>query len=459
MFDDFVQDNRDELVETLRSLLQIPSVKSNAVPGSPFGEGPSAALEYVLSIAEKRGFRVRNYDGYAGHVEYGEGHDYIAVLSHLDVVPPGNDWSSDPFAADVRDGLVFARGAIDDKGPAMSTLWALVALKELGIEPKRKIRLIFGLDEEADWNCVRYYFEQEHAPLGGFTPDADFPLIYAEKGTAVLRLKVAQDKDPMSPCVIKLEAGQRVNMVPDQAYAVVDCHSETSAREWEQKILKESKQRQIAVDVSVHGEHIQIAVHGVSAHASTPEHGVNAIVALAGLLSSNSISNASMWRALANFDTAGRGLGIESCDEVTGELTCNLGVARLENDYYDFFFDIRYPIDLTPDDLLAKCSEHVTDKWTVSYEGGMKPLYVPKDSPVIQVLTEVYEHYMGESAEAITIGGATYARAIPNAVAFGPLFPGQADLAHQKDESWSIEDYLKCIKIYADAMMRLANTL
>ena len=304
MWAEFVERNRNEMVSTLQGLLQIDSVRGEAGPGQPFGEGPDRALRYMLELAEKRGFRTESVDGYAGHVEYGEGTDYIAVLSHLDVVPAGSGWTYPPFAAEVHDGKIYARGAVDDKGPAMSTLWALFALKDAGIQPKRKIRLIFGLDEESDWDCMAHYFEREPLPLGGFTPDSDFPLIYAEKGLATLRLVQAEDSDVMSPRVIRFEGGTRLNMVPDYAYAVVDCYSETAARDCEQKLLKDARQRQVELDISVSGTRLQLVVHGRSAHASHPDAGVNAIVLLAQLLGSQPIANSSMWRTIGLQDTA-----------------------------------------------------------------------------------------------------------------------------------------------------------
>lgn len=459
MIKDFIQASETEMVSSLQELLQIPSVEESPEPGHPFGQGPAKALKYMLDRAEREGFTVQDVDGYAGHIEYGEGDPYVAVLAHLDVVPAGSNWTYPPFGAEIHDGKVYARGAIDDKGPAMSALWALIALKRLGMKPARKIRLILGLDEESGWACMKYYFSKEPQPLGGFTPDADFPLIFAEKGVVTLRAEVKADVDSMSPRVVAFEGGQRTNMVPDHAYAVVECHSETAAAEWEQKVRKCAKQNQIDVEVTVSGSRIQIVTHGVSAHGSEPDQGVNAIVQLAGVLSGQAVSNASMWRAIAAQDTKGCALGLESSDDVTGHLTSNLGRAILEGDHYSFLFNIRYPIDLSKEELLARAKEYVSDKWRVSLEGGHDALHVPVDSPVVQTLQKVYVDLTGEPATPIAIGGATYARAITNAVAFGPLFPGQPELAHQKDECWALSDYFRCTEIYAHAMFELANTL
>jgi succinyl-diaminopimelate desuccinylase len=460
VFTDWIESNHDAMVKSLVDLLRIRSVKGEGTEGMPFGEGPNEALEFVLHLASSMGFCVRNLNGYAGHVEFGDSEEYIAVLSHLDVVPAvSSDWTSDPFQAEIRNGYVYARGAIDDKGPALSTLWALYALKESSYVPRKKIRLIFGVDEESDWSCVDYYFRHEPMPVGGFTPDADFPLIYAEKGVATLRLRTPAELDSMTPCVIRLECGQRVNMVPDAAYCVIDCHSETAAREWEQRLQKESKSRQLDVDVSVHGSCIQLVVHGHSAHASTPDVGVNAIAGLAGLIVSAPISNSWMWRMIAAQDTRGKGLGMDCEDDITGPLTSNLGLATLDENTYAFSFNVRYPIHLDSNELIARCRSYVADKWEVDLVSNLDPHYVPTDSTIVQTLMQVYHQSTGENREPLVTGGATYARAIPNAVAFGPLFPGHLDLAHQQDECWSLQDFFKCAQIYAHAMMELSNNL
>ncbi|GMA52502.1 dipeptidase PepV [Alicyclobacillus contaminans] len=459
MFASFVQAHREEMVSTLQDLLRIPSVKGPAVPNGPFGHATAEALQYMLDLGSRHGLRVKNVDGYAGHIEYGEGDEYVGVLSHLDVVPEGTGWTYPPFGAEIHDGKVYARGAVDDKGPAMSTFWALVALKELGMKPRRKIRLIFGLDEESDWECMKYYFEKEPAPLGGFTPDADFPMIYAEKGVCTLVIRVAADTDSLNPQVIRFEGGHRDNMVPDYALAVVDCHSETAASEWEQRIRKDARARQIDVDVEQRESHVEIRVRGVSAHGSMPHLGRNAIVSLAQVLSGQPVSNASMWRFVAAQDHEGKNLGIDDADDVTGALTSNLGCAALRNGQFELLFNIRFPVHLSADQVLERCRQYIPDKWFVDLRNTLDPLYVPLESPVIRVLQNVYRTQVGFDSEPLAIGGATYARTIPNAVAFGPQFPGDPDCAHQADESWSLERYLQCIQIYAHAMFELANTL
>ncbi|WAH35082.1 dipeptidase PepV [Alicyclobacillus dauci] len=459
MIKEYIEQNRDVIVSTLQDLLRIESVKGHPIQGGPFGMGPASALNYILSLAEERGFVTKNVDGYAGHIEYGEGEEYVAVVSHLDVVPAGDGWTHPPYGAEIHGGRVYARGAIDDKGPAMSTVWALFALKELGIQPKRKIRLIFGLDEESDWQCMEHYFRYEPKPIGGFTPDASFPLIYAEKGLTTFRIDIPADAESMSLQVLSFEGGERFNMVADHAVARVDCHSATAANEFALRLRKSAKEAQMTTSIESEDCIVTVQVNGVSAHASRPDSGVNAVIQLAQLLGSGTVSNSSMWRTIGSWDTKGRGLGIDTEDEETGPLTANLGKAELVDGTYRFYINIRFPIRLKVDQLLQTAQSYLSDKWQVSVIEHLPPLYIDPQSVLVQTLMDVYRSFFDDGLEPRTIGGATYARAIPNAVAFGALLPGRDDFAHKVDENWIVDDFLTCIEIYAEAMTQLSNKL
>ncbi|MCK9909747.1 Sapep family Mn(2+)-dependent dipeptidase, partial [Microbacteriaceae bacterium K1510] len=181
---DEVEKRKADLIEATQAFLQINSVMDmdSARAGAPFGEGVQEALSYALQVCADAGMEVKDVGGYAGHAQFGQGDKLIGVLSHVDVVPVGEGWTTPPFAAEIVDGKIVARGAIDDKGPTMAAIFAAKIVKELGLPLQKRVRLIFGTDEETNWRCVRRYFETEEMPMMGFTPDADFPLIYAEKG-------------------------------------------------------------------------------------------------------------------------------------------------------------------------------------------------------------------------------------------------------------------------------------
>ena len=179
-----IENRKQDLLADTQSLLKIKSVldEENQTDTAPFGVGVKEALEYMLNLGEKDGFTVKNVDHVAGHIEMGEGEELLGILCHVDVVPEGDGWSSDPYGAEIRDGKIFARGAIDDKGPTMAAYYAMKVIKELGLSLNKRVRMIIGTDEESNWRCVNHYFEVEEMPTVGFAPDADFPIINAEKG-------------------------------------------------------------------------------------------------------------------------------------------------------------------------------------------------------------------------------------------------------------------------------------
>lgn len=176
---------RDDIIKSTQEICRIRSVESDGKEGMPFGEGVNEALEYALNLSKKLGFKTQNIDGYVGYAEYGEGEDYVAVLGHLDIVPEGDGWIYPPYEAQIHDGKIYARGAVDDKGPIIAALYGLYAIKELGLKLNKKVRIIYGTNEETGCSDMQYYLKKEKSPVLGFTPDSDFPLIFAEKGITI----------------------------------------------------------------------------------------------------------------------------------------------------------------------------------------------------------------------------------------------------------------------------------
>src|SRR5690606_21631774 len=184
------QARKEELIQELQQLIQIESVKdeNNFSDIMPFGAGPKAALEFMLQKGLEQGMTTKNVDHMAGHIEMGQGKELVGVLCHVDVVPAGDaaSWTYPPFEGQVADGKLFGRGAIDDKGPTMAAWLAMKLIHDAKIPLKKRVRMIIGTDEESGFQCVTRYFEKEEMPTIGFAPDADFPLINAEKGIAHL---------------------------------------------------------------------------------------------------------------------------------------------------------------------------------------------------------------------------------------------------------------------------------
>lgn len=446
-------DNRDELIRATQEVIRIASVKeAPAGAGKPFGKGIAQALEYVLAKGRELGFACENYSGYAGHIEFGEGPETVGVLCHLDVVPAGEGWSTAPFGGEIIDGKLYGRGAIDDKGPAMAALYGLAALKESGWQPKRRIRIILGCDEESGWECMEHYLPLAGKPEIGFAPDAEFPVINSEKGILMVRLSGSL-RSPKGMELLELEGGNRPNMVPDR------CRVKLKGLENDGLLLKGAAKIGAKMDLEQDETGTVMLFKGVSAHGSMPETGVNAISYALAMLDHLGFEHGviNFLHRNIGFSHDGRGLNIEVKDDISGPLTANMGMINLTAGQVSVLLDIRYPVTFSQEQILARLADSLPADVSHIAVGGHRPLHVDGDSQLIQVLQQVYEKHTGEEAKLISIGGGTYARALDNAVAFGPVFPGQPELAHQPDEHIAISHLVKLAEIYGDAIAKLSR--
>ncbi len=455
---------KEEIVKSTQEIIKIKSVEDEAKPNMPFGEGPYKALEYALELSKSLGFKTKNLEGYAGYAEFGEGDESVGVLVHLDVVPEGTGWTYPPYGAEIHDDKIFGRGTIDDKGPAIATIYAMKALKESEVSLNRKIRVIFGTNEETGWGCMDYYFKHEKPPTMAFTPDADFPVIHGEKGIIVFDL--VQKLNSNGCCGIKLidlKGGNAPNMVPDYAEAVLEVED---IAKLEEKFKEYKKEKNNMVTIDIKNNIVKVIAKGISAHGSTPEKGENAISYLMNVLSyfmdgeCDICDFINLYNERIGFKHYGEGIGCGYEDSISGKLNFNPGLIKLEGDKIKLTINVRYPIKSSAKEVYDGIRKNLngTKVELVEGKGDTKPLYVAKDNFLVEKLMKVYREQTGDlEREPITIGGGTYARAMENAVAFGPMFPGQPDVAHQKDEYISIEHLIKITKIYAHALYELAK--
>lgn len=467
-FDKAIEAMREDIIATTQQLVRLKSVETAPQDGAPFGTDIRKCLDKTLEICSDIGFKTQNFDGYAGHAEYGEGEDIVGILVHLDVVPEGSGWDYDPYGAELADGKIFGRGTIDDKGPAVAAMYALKAVKDSGEKFNKRVRLIIGCDEESGrWDCMKHYFKHAEMPDCGFSPDADFPIINSEKGILIFHLKKEFPKTGSCGCeglrVKSLKGGNKVNMVPDYCECELSIKQDLSDKI--QKTVEYMNDKlNTKLTAEINGEKCIIKAYGVSAHGSTPEKGVNAVSHMVSFLAKLPLCASEQTdyiRFLDNhigMEVDGRSFGLSMKDDVSGILTFNLGIIDLNEEKGSVSINIRYPVTKTRNDVYDIIKSKIAEYGIQLVEGDEKdPLYVPADNFLVKKLQKVYEEVTGTKAELISIGGGTYARAIKNAVAFGPLFPGKEELAHQKNEYIEIEDLIKSTKIYAEAIYELVK--
>ncbi|SNS03305.1 succinyl-diaminopimelate desuccinylase [Anaerovirgula multivorans] len=455
MLDKKILDMKDEILEAVRQSIMIRSVESEKKEGAPFGEGVQKALEHALKLADDMGFRTVSLDNMIGYAEYGSGEEMIAVLGHLDVVPEGDGWTYPPFAAEIHENRIYGRGILDDKGPTIGALFALKAIKVMGIPLSKRVRIIFGTNEERGSKGIKYYVERDEMPVAGFTPDAQYPIINAEKGIFTCTLIKPLSKQGKLR-LTRISGGTAPNVVPSYAEASIETGQEQKNK------IKEILKNIDFIEFQ-DNESLILKSHGISAHGSTPELGRNAITQLVEFL--NMLDFAGDVKQLFEFittyidkETDGKNLGINLKDEVSGKLTLNIGTIQGDHTKVSLELNIRYPVTTTIDDFINKL-EWYTRKFGIQISNirHKKPLYVEPNTDLIKKLQKVYFEKTGDEPELIAIGGGTYAKSMDNIVAFGPLFKGELDLTHQPDEYMTIDSLIKNIQIIAAAIHELAK--
>lgn len=454
MFDEFIEKESENIIKSLSDLIKIPSVSIETNNSNePFGKDCNDALTYILKLGESMGFRTKNIDNYCGYIEFGDGKELVGIIGHLDVVPASTQdgWTTHPFSPTIRDGKLFGRGSIDDKGPVVAALYAMKAIKDTTKVSKR-IRLILGLNEEKDWNCIKYYKKSEEWPSIGFSPDANFPAIYAEKGIMSIELKnifSINDYDILDICC----NNNALNVVPK--YCSITLKSNGSIKD-----LNGNNDIKIT---HLDSNTIKIESFGVSAHAAHPELGKNAIKPLVEFLINNFEFNSnylSKLYELGLFDIySPKFLSNTKIEDESGVLTSNVAVLNYEDGNLVIKINLRVPVNTSLNTIKGKYDllKNIFEGLDVKMFGTQEPLYVSKDSYLVKTLVQIYNKKTNSNKEAIAIGGGTYARAFKNFISYGMTMPGDLDMCHQVDEFVSIDKLILSSKIYAEAIYELSK--
>ncbi|MBQ3022683.1 MAG: Sapep family Mn(2+)-dependent dipeptidase [Clostridia bacterium] len=413
--------NYNEFLTDLKRVISINSINANCgevTENAPLGKGINDAIEEFLSIGNRMGMKTKNLDGYCGYIEIGEGEKMVGIIAHADTVETGDGWDYDALSCTVTDDGVYGRGVADDKGPALLALYAMKEVMDSGKSLNKRVRLIIGGDEESGGNrCINRYKESEETPSVSFSPDADYPVVFGEKG--ILRVRIFGEEKNIAPD-FKFEGGKIVNIVPEEAHAFIDGKA--------------------------------LSAKGKSAHGSTPELGENAILKLAPEICARYPE--STFARLVSLSSA-QSLGIDIKDEMT-RLTINPAIMVADSKNCSLSYDIRYPLTANGDAIMDSIKKAVEEKGLcVEFSLHEKPLYVPRDSHLVTTLTKIYEEHTDFDPTPIAIGGGTYAKAFPNCVAFGIIFPGEDAHIHGPNEFWSHESIKLNFDIIKDAILRL----
>lgn len=447
-----------KMIESLQACIKIKSISGEA-------KGTQEALGFYLNLAQTMGFKMSKVNNFGGIIEFGESEKSIGIIVHLDTVPEGTGWKYPPYEGQIQDGKIYGRGAIDDKGPAISVLYALKAIKDSGIKPNCKIQIIIGLDEETVWNTTPKLLENVKEPDFSFVPDSKFPIVIAEKGLIWLEIKKDFDQTNKPSILIKnmLGGSESLNIVPDYCEATLEC-AEDQIKIIDKQLISFLKEKDFDLKLEKNNSIIKLLSRGKAAHAFSCDEGQNAISQLINFLSRLDIAEEQK-KFLDSYNTKigmeyyGESLGLALEDEITGKLTVSPGYILLDDKSVTLKVDIRFPASEDLRSVKTKIeSGFKIFKGNLKILDSLESLNFPEDDPNILKLLQVYRDYTGESdAEPLGMGGTTFSKAFKHAVAFGPTFPGMAKVEHQPDEYMEIDHLLKCTEIYALAIKALAT--
>lgn len=427
-----VKGKEAEFLAGLKKVMKVDSVKGLAETGAPFGKGPKKALETALDLASALGFETKIVSDAVGYAQYGTNNDeYIGVVGHLDVVEAGSGWSYPPFDLTLENGVLYGRGVLDNKGPAISTLYALAVLKELNIPLSKTIRILFGTDEESGSADIPLYLATEKPPIYGFTPDCKYPAVYGERGLVGIEIVTVMPEKELKQ-ISNFKGTFTRSSVPD--------HLEVTLKNGE-----------------------EILIEGKRAPSNAPEMGENVLTKFAEIATNEHFFTGELadyfsWLATAlHLKHDGSGLGIDFSDQASGKLMLTPYAFKIEKNKVHLTLSIRYPVSVTEENILVELKQHLPMDSQLQIIRKMPATSFPLDHPMLKIMQEVYEECTGMDGTPVTTTGATYARTMPNIVAFGPSFPGQKGIAHNKDEYMDLTDLMKNMEIYAVTMAELAK--
>lgn len=457
----YIDEHFQDTLKDIQKIVRIKTVKEESTAGAPFGLGLKKGLEETLNIAKALGFKTVNLDNYIGYAEFGEGEEYIGILGHIDVVPEGehSKWSVPPYSGEIVGKNMISRGALDNKGPIISALHSMKALKECVPSFNHRVRIIFGTNEERGDEDIKYYLSKEKPPKYAFTPDGQFPVVFSEKGIYTFSFKDSFIKE--NTLILDIVGGTRSNVVPEETKVFLK-------KDLSEKVLKELesfKDTPCKFEVLEKENYLEVICKGIPAHASSPQRGINPITWLFRFLNGVIPEKDSLKRfvdfmdKVVGVETDGSGLNIRAENEETGDLTLSCGIVRIvekkDSSIY-VKFNVRYPVTTSENQLDTTLNKIGKDSGIEFVkENHNAPLYFHKEYPLVGKLQDVFKEVTGRDDEPVALGGGTYAKLMPNTVAFGPNFKEFKGNPHGFDEKMDIDMLKQGMLMYALGVLEL----
>jgi len=469
--DTWFDSNSDDMIKDLGKLVEINSVRSKSEEGAPYGIESRAVLSLAQSMLEERGFTVDVFEDMMITANLGPTPPLLGILAHLDIVAAGEGWEINPMKVTEKDGNLYGRGVIDNKGPSVAAMYALYCVRNLFPQLNHGVQIILGSGEETGFDDVTQYLKKNTPPPNVFTPDAEYPIINIEKGRFLPAFGAKWEKDTTLPRIVSIIGGKTPNVLPNHSEAVIEGFSkedvEAFCREFSEKTgVKMSVACGIAGqarndDVSVENGSITITAEGVASHAGAPERGNNAQTALIEMLAAMPFAKSKGFEYLCTLnrlfphkDNHGTSFGIDMSDEKTGRITVNFGVLRFSELEFSGNFDSRTPACADDVDLLDMTKKAFEKEGIeVTYHEITGCHHTPEETEFVQKLLQLYEEYTGQPGKCSSMGGLTYVHDIPGGVAFGCAMPGDDNKAHGVNEYIKKDQLIMSAKMFAQAVI------
>lgn len=453
---DYLKAHETDIINDVSRLVRIKSDREEAKPGKPYGEGPAAAVAEAVKMFEEHGFSAKNYDNYVCTADLNDGPKALDILAHLDVVPVTDGWTvTKPFEPLVLDGKLYGRGACDDKGPAVAALWAMKAVRELGIPVTKNCRLILGSDEECGSSDIEAYYKvEEEAPMT-FSPDADWPIINIEKGGFAGDVSASWEETKKTPRVTAFQCGTKINVVPGTATCTILGISPSDLTAYINAVSPETGCTYAAEDIG--NCYTKVTATGRSCHASTPHMGTNALTGLLELIDMLPLADVPSTRALSAMalsfphgDLCGEAIGIDLSDEISGKITLALSMMTLDETHLQAYFDSRCPICSTEENTVKPAIAFLGRHGLTLKDGPFRPYHhVSGESDFVKTLLAAYTDVTGKPGYCKAIGGGTYVHHLKNGVAFGCDNEDVDTHMHGDDEFIELTNLFNASLIYA----------
>ncbi|MFC6348232.1 Sapep family Mn(2+)-dependent dipeptidase [Vagococcus carniphilus] len=429
LFKEKLAEIETDFYKGLKRIMKINSVKSTPEKNAPFGLGPKLVLDEAILLSKELGFKTKIINNAVGYAQLGDDdNNYIGIVGHLDVVAEGDGWDYPPFDLTLDNGIFYGRGVLDNKGPIIANLYALYVLKEINYPITKTVRIIFGTDEESGSADIPLYLEKENPPLYGYTPDCKYPAVYGERG--MIRLEIETPiTDNSLDTLTYFKGNFDRSAIPDRLEVTIN----------QKKYLIEGKR----------------------APSNAPDLGENVITLFANKMVSTNLVSGDFNSFLIWLNNSlhnqhdGSGLKINYHDQESGDLSLTPFELTFEENKIKLGLSIRYPVTMKKEDLLSKLQKSLPKSSTLHVKRELPATFFDKNHPMIKSMTQVYEELTGLDGTPVTTTGATYARTMPNIVAFGPSFPGQKGIAHNKNEYMTQKDLLKNLEIYTYLLAEL----